>query len=94
MIAQQAPPAAGAPPAGATGGAAGPRRPRPAAPATRDVPPMKVYIYGGPKTHGEGQHDYPQFLADWSKILQNRGANVDGGLHFPSARELSAWTSS
>ena len=50
---------------------------------------MKVYIYGGPKTHGEGQHDYPQFLADWSKILQNRGANVDGGLHFPSARELS-----
>ena len=50
---------------------------------------MKVYIYGGPKTHGEGQHDYPQFLADWSKLLQNRGANVDGGLHFPSARELS-----
>ena len=49
-----------------------------------DVPPMKVYIYGGPKTHGEGQHDYPQFIADWSKILQNRGANVDGGLHFPT----------
>ena len=57
--------------------------------AVPDVPPMKVYIYGGPKTHGEGQHDYPQFLADWSKILQNRGAEVDGGLHFPSARELS-----
>ena len=45
---------------------------------------MKVYIYGGPKTHAEGQHDYPQFLADWSKILQNRGAIVDGGLHFPT----------
>jgi type 1 glutamine amidotransferase len=50
---------------------------------------MKVYIYGGPKTHGEGQHDYPQFVADWSKILQNRGALVDGGLHFPTPRELA-----
>ncbi len=34
-----------------------------------DVPPMQVFIYGGLKTHAEGQHDYPQFLADWSKIL-------------------------
>ena len=88
VIAQQAPPAAGAPPAGppAAQGQGGRGR----GPANvPDVPPMKVYIYGGPKTHGEGQHDYPQFLADWSKILQNRGANVDGGLHFPSARELS-----
>ncbi len=50
---------------------------------------MKVYLYGGPKTHAEGQHDYPQFIADWSKILQNRGANVDGGLHFPTPRELT-----
>jgi type 1 glutamine amidotransferase len=41
------------------------------------------------KTHAEGQHDYPQFLADWSKLLTNRGAVVDGGLHFPSARELA-----
>ena len=43
----------------------------------------------GLKTHAEGQHDYPQFLADWSKLLTNRGALVDGGLHFPSARELA-----
>jgi type 1 glutamine amidotransferase len=85
-LAQQPPPAV--PPAVAV--------PAPDAPAGRgkqaDVPatpPLRVYIYGGPKTHAEGQHDYPQFLADWSKILQNRGANVDGGLHFPSARELS-----
>jgi type 1 glutamine amidotransferase len=41
------------------------------------------------KTHAEGQHDYPQFLADWSKLLTSRGAIVDGGLHFPSARELA-----
>jgi type 1 glutamine amidotransferase len=53
------------------------------------APPMRIYIYGGLKTHAEGQHDYPQFLADWSKLLTNRGAVVDGGLHFPSARELA-----
>ena len=54
------------------------------------APPLRVYIHAGLKTHAEGQHDYPQFLADWSKLLTNRGAIVDGGLHFPSARELAA----
>ena len=51
--------------------------------------PLRVYIHAGLKTHAEGQHDYPQFLADWSKLLTNRGAVVDGGLHFPSERELA-----
>jgi type 1 glutamine amidotransferase len=51
--------------------------------------PIRVYIHAGLKTHAEGQHDYPQFLADWSKLLTNRGAIVDGGLHFPSAQELA-----
>ena len=41
------------------------------------------------KTHGPGSHDYPQFMADWSKILTERGAVVDGGFHFPTAEELS-----
>src|SRR5512141_257999 len=50
---------------------------------------MRVYIWAGLKTHGPGQHDYPQFLADWSKLLTERGAIVDGALHFPSARELA-----
>lgn len=52
------------------------------------TPPVRIYIYAGLKTHAEGQHDYPQFLADWSKLLMNRNAIVDGGLHFPSAKEL------
>jgi type 1 glutamine amidotransferase len=47
-----------------------------------------VYIRAGLKTHGPGQHDYPQFLADWSKILMERNAVVDGSLHFPKASEL------
>jgi type 1 glutamine amidotransferase len=72
--AQQAPPAGG----GARGGAqaAPPNAPR-------------IYIRAGLKTHGPGQHDYPQFLADWSKILTDRYAVVDGSLHFPKPEELA-----
>jgi type 1 glutamine amidotransferase len=61
----------------------------PTAAQAPQTPPLRVFIYAGLKTHAEGQHDYPQFLADWSKLLTNRGALVDGGLHFPSARELA-----
>ena len=61
----------------------------PAAPAADALRPIHIYIRAGLKSHGEGQHDYPQFLADWSKILTDHGALVDGGLHFPDARELA-----
>jgi type 1 glutamine amidotransferase len=47
-----------------------------------------IYIRAGLKSHGPGQHDYPQFLADWSKVLTERNAVVDGSLHFPKASEL------
>ncbi len=46
---------------------------------------MHIYIWAGLKSHGPGQHDYPQFLADWSKILTEHGAVVDGALHPPAA---------
>lgn len=49
---------------------------------------MHIYIWAGLKSHLAGQHDYPQFLADWSKILTEHGAVVDGALHAPSAAEL------
>src|SRR4051794_2461859 len=49
---------------------------------------MHVYLWAGLKSHAEGQHDYPQFLADWSKILTERGAVVDGALHSPRAADL------
>src|SRR5690606_36928966 len=49
---------------------------------------MRVYLRGGLKTHFRGQHDYPQFLADWSKILTEHGAVVDGSFHAPTAQEL------
>lgn len=49
---------------------------------------MHVYLWAGLKSHGEGQHDYPQFLADWSKILTQHGAVVDGALHAPRTADL------
>lgn len=62
------------------------------APAPQSQPagrPLRVYLRAGLKTHGVGEHDYPQFLADWSKILTDRGAVVDGSLHFPTSAELA-----
>ncbi len=61
----------------------------PQSPASQQGRPVRVYIRAGLKTHGVGQHDYPQFLADWSKILTERGAVVDGSLHFPTSQELA-----
>lgn len=49
---------------------------------------MHIYIWAGLKSHLAGQHDYPQFLADWSKLLSEHGAVVDGALHAPSAADL------
>jgi type 1 glutamine amidotransferase len=74
---QPASPAAAAPPAAQ------------AVPAQPAAPPLRIFIRAGLKTHAEGQHDYPQFLADWSKLLTDRGAIVDGGLHFPSDDALA-----
>jgi type 1 glutamine amidotransferase len=51
---------------------------------------MHVYLRAGLKTHGAGFHDYPQFLADWSKLLTERGAVVDASVHFPTPAELNA----
>jgi type 1 glutamine amidotransferase len=49
---------------------------------------MHVFIWAGLKTHQPGEHDYPQFLADWSKILTAHGAIVKGALEPPSASDL------
>jgi len=45
-------------------------------------------MWGGLKSHGEGAHDYPLFLAEWSKALTEHGAVVDGAFHPPSAADL------
>lgn len=50
---------------------------------------MHIYLWTGLKSHLPGQHDYPQLLADWSKLLTERGAIVDGALHGPSSDDLA-----
>ena len=55
----------------------------------QNIKGMKVYLWSGLKSHGDGQHDYPQLLADFSKLLTEHGAVVEGGFHPPSADELS-----
>lgn len=49
---------------------------------------MRVFLWTGLKTHSPGQHDYPQFLADWSKLLTERGAVVNGALRPRVAKTL------
>jgi type 1 glutamine amidotransferase len=49
---------------------------------------MHIYIWAGLKSHLPGQLDYPQLLADWSKLLTEHGAVVDGALHPPTASDL------
>jgi type 1 glutamine amidotransferase len=50
---------------------------------------MRIFIWAGLKSHSAGLHDYPQFLADWSKLLTERGAVVNGALHPPAESDLA-----
>jgi hypothetical protein len=49
---------------------------------------MHIFMWGGLKSHGEGAHDYPIFFSEWSKVLTDHGAVVDGALHPPNATDL------
>jgi type 1 glutamine amidotransferase len=73
-------------------GTAGQDRMRNRAPSPPGQNPsgIRVYIRAGLKSHGLGEHDYPQFLADWSKLLTQHGAKVDGSLHSPTGVELDS----
>lgn len=62
------------------------------APMTAQRDSLRVFIRAGEKTHGpagNGEHDYPTFLNDWTKLLTERGASVHGALRFPTADELA-----
>src|ERR1700704_5264840 len=50
--------------------------------------PLRVFIRGGPKTHGPNQHDHPRFLREWTQMLNERGAKAEGGMEFPEAAQL------
>ncbi|MBI5363165.1 MAG: hypothetical protein HZA53_08295, partial [Planctomycetes bacterium] len=59
------------------------------APAPERAAPLRLFLRGGPKTHGPGQHDHPRFVAEWEPLLEARGAVVEGALRFPTAEELA-----
>ncbi|MFK7849988.1 MAG: PVC-type heme-binding CxxCH protein [Akkermansiaceae bacterium] len=50
---------------------------------------LRVFIRSGEKTHRPGCHDYPAFLKDWTKLLNERGAKANGGNEFPTAEQLA-----
>src|SRR5206468_3811133 len=56
--------------------------------ANASAQPLRVFIRAGAKTHGPNQHDHPRFLAEWKKLLAERGLQVEGALDFPSAAQL------
>lgn len=60
-----------------------------AAVASAQQSPLRIFLRGGPKTHGPGQHDHPRFVSEWRPLLESRGATVRGGLRFPTAAELA-----
>jgi type 1 glutamine amidotransferase len=54
----------------------------------RAAEPLRVFIRAGVKTHGPNQHDHPRFLADWTKLLGERGLKVEGAMKFPDSAAL------
>jgi len=50
--------------------------------------PLRVFIRGGKKTHGVGQHEHEQFVKDWVPLLNARGATAEGGLAFPTKEQF------
>lgn len=50
--------------------------------------PLRVFLRGGVKTHGPGQHDHPRFLGEYTQLLGQRGIQVDGAMEFPTAAQL------
>ncbi|HXG47405.1 MAG TPA: PVC-type heme-binding CxxCH protein, partial [Methylomirabilota bacterium] len=58
----------------------------------RAAEPFRVFLRGGPKTHGpagNGLHEHERWLADWKRLLAERGAQVQGAMRFPTAEELA-----
>lgn len=52
--------------------------------------PLRVFLRGGPKTHGEGEHDHPRFVSEFAPVLSARGCRVTGSLEFPGEAALEA----
>jgi type 1 glutamine amidotransferase len=57
----------------------------------QDQPQLRIFLRGGPKTHGpadNGVHDHPGWVKEWVPLLESRGAKVAGSLEFPTPEQL------
>jgi putative heme-binding domain-containing protein len=70
-----------------------------AAPADAAAKPLRITLAAGPKDHGIDEHDYPLWLARWSKLLRSAPNVVirevaDGdGLEFAAESDVIVWYS-
>jgi putative heme-binding domain-containing protein len=52
--------------------------------------PLHILLVDGPKDHGKGEHDYPQWRARWSKLLALAdGVTVDTAHIWPTADQFA-----
>ena len=48
------------------------------------APPLKVVLIAGPKDHGKGEHDYPNWQKVWSRLLAKAPrTTIDTAWEFP-----------
>jgi type 1 glutamine amidotransferase len=53
--------------------------------------PLHIVLCSGPKDHGQNEHDYPLWLARWSKLFSLAdNVTVETALEWPSAKALSS----
>lgn len=56
---------------------------------TPDDRPLNVVLVAGPKDHGKGEHDYPAWLAVWSRLLaEDKKMVVETAMEFPSREQV------
>ncbi|MBI5433070.1 MAG: ThuA domain-containing protein [Planctomycetes bacterium] len=50
--------------------------------------PLRIFLRGGPKTHGPSEHEHTLWIQEWTRLLSQRGAKVSGAPRFPTPAEL------
>ena len=56
-----------------------------------ELEPVQILLVAGPKDHGPGEHDYPEWLAVWSELLAAApGVTVDTAMQWPEPEQLRA----
>ena len=55
----------------------------------KEEKPLRLFIQAGTQAPIGARHPEGRFLEEWSKLLKDRGAEVDGGSIFPAREELS-----